>query len=511
MAAENMDGAFVGFWTALENLLSAGLPIVRSLRALAAEADTAQLKAVAECLAMHVSRGTSLGEAMEALGVFLPSEVELVAVGEETGMLDKVCGQIADKLRKGACLGRRPAITVGAVRKASRAAAPSDMARKATAMINSAVRRRASDIHIEQSADKTHVRLRIAGALDEGEVMAKRDGRSLCATLKAMAGLDIGEKRIPQDGRAPLATKDAEYQLRVASTPTRLGENVTIRILNTSSVKIDVADLCEPDEAELLQALADRPNGIVFVTGPMGSGKTTVLYAMLHVIKTRHPGTKIWSVEDPIEYPVEGVSQIQVDPSIGLTMPVALKHVFGCDPDVICVGEATWLKDHESVEAMVQLALTGHLVLTTMHAQDAMAALDRVMQLIPRRELLVDAVAAITSQRLIRCLCDKCKVKQTASKEELSVMGLDPSSRDMELWKPKRCAKCGRTGYRGRKGIFEILTIEDEVAELIRDGAELPLIKQAAVEAGMRTLRQSAISAALSGMTSLEEALRVAG
>ena len=509
MDGSKLNAALITFWDALENLQTAGLPLLRSLNALAAEADAPEMKALAAGLATLVSRGASLSKAMDALGVFLPGEVELVAVGEDKGVLDHTCRHVADKLRKRACLGQRPAITASGLKKATREHGLPDMTRKAEAIMAAACRARASDVHIEQSADETHVRYRIDGVIQEIETMPKTDGRAVCMALKDMAHMDLCEQRLPQTGRALFNKTGKEYDFRISSTPTAHGENVTAR-LATASIDVKLENLCGPEDVKLLAAVAGIPHGIVFVTGPTGSGKTTILYALMRHIQAHRPGWKFCSVEDPIEYCLEGVSQTQVDASIGLTSAVALKHQLTCDPDVILMGHlAAGADDRETADVMVQGALTGHLLMATLHAQDAFAALKQVMELIPRRDLLADAVGALTSQRLIRRVCQKCKTKYAASEEELRAMGVDAPSSDVPLYRAKGCSTCNGTGYRGRMGIYEVLRVGDEVARAIADGAELPLIRQAAMDAGMRTLRQSGIAAARAGLTTLQEVLRV--
>ena len=512
MQGERLNEAMITFWDAMENVLTAGLPLMRGLKTLSGEADAPEIKALCQCLAEQIGRGATLSEAMRALDVFLPTEVELVAVGEETGTLDTMCRQAAGKLRKGACLGDRPTITATGLKKANREAGLPDTARKAEAIIKRACQERATDIHLEQAHDETVVRYRIDGVLHEVETMPKRDGRSLCLALKEMGGMDLAEKRLPQRGRAKFSVGSKEHDLRIASTPTAHGENVTIRVLASATVAVKVKDLCGPEDAELLTPLTSLRHGIVFVTGPTGSGKTTVLYALLNDIKANNPGSKICSVEDPIEYILDGVSQMQADPSIGLTVPVALKHMLWSDPDVILVGHLAGADtDRETADWMAQGALTGHLLLTTFHANDAFGALKQVMELIPRREVLADSVAAITSQRLIRTLCPKCKTKYAASEDELQAMGIDSPSPEIALWRPKGCKHCRDTGYRGRSGIFEVLTIKDDVARAIATSAELPLIRQVALDAGLRSMRQNGFAAARRGTTSLAEVLRVTG
>ena len=512
MDGSKLNAALITFWDALENLQTAGLPLLRSLNTLADEASAPAIKTLAQCLAEQVTRGASLSEAMAALGVFLPGEVELIAMGEEGGTLDNMCRQVADKLRKGACLRERAAVTATGIKKANRDAALPDMTRKAEAVLKAACESNASDVHVEQMADETHVRYRIDGVLRDIEAMPKREGRSLCLAIKDLASMDLAETRLPQTARAQFNTGGKEYDLRIGATPTTHGESVTVRLLAAASLAVKLEHLCGPEDAEQLKTLAGLRHGLVFVTGPTGCGKTTILYALIRQIREEHPGAKLCSVEDPIEYFLEGVSQTQVDPSIGLTAAVALKHQLACDPDVILMGHlAAGPDDRETADVMVQGALSGHLLMATLHAQDAFAALKQVMELIPRRDLLADALAAITSQRLIRRVCQKCKTKYSASEEDLRTMGIDSPSSEVTLYKGKGCTTCKGTGYRGRMGIYEVLRVGDEVAEAIASAAELPLIAQAAIESGMRTLRQSGVAAALTGMTTLAEVLRVTG
>ena len=503
---ESQEQAFVWFWEEFANLIHAGLPVVRSLRIMADEAPTAEMKTICDCIVTYVGRGESLSNAMKALGAFSRNEIEMTSIALETGDLDGMSSYIAKTLREKTSPTRRPEITVSDLKKGAKDSAPPDMSQAMEALIREAIKERASDIHIEQSVEETHVRFRIDGLLQQIRSMSRRDGASLCASIKTMASLNIAEKRIPQDGRAHRKELDVDLELKISAMPTVHGENVTVRIMDNAVTGIKLAGLCGPEDAAALKSLAIRPHGLVFVTGPAGSGKTTVVYALLNETKAARPQGKLCSVEDPVEYILENVSQTQVDLSIGLNAPVLLKRILEGDPDVVYVSEPSGSEAVPTVERMVALALTGHTVLTSIPAQDTIAALNQVVTLFPQRDLLANTGLTITNQRLLRCLCDHCKIKIPASTEDRKVLGLEPSAKEVSLWKPEGCTTCGGSGYKGRTGVFEILRIEGEAARLLGADADSGRVIQSAIDAGGRSLRQSVVSAVLSGTTSVEEA-----
>ncbi len=379
--------------------------------------------------------------------------------------------------------------------------------RLVNALITRAVEARASDIHIEPFENALRVRYRIDGVLQEVETPPSRLRSAIVSRVKIMAKLNIAERRLPQDGRVKLAVRGKEVDFRVSTLPTMHGESVVLRILDKGSTVFDFTAL--GFERETLKAYLDllqRPNGILLVTGPTGSGKTTTLYTSLLRLNT--PDKKILTVEDPIEYQLEGVNQIQVKPQIGLTFAHTLRSILRQDPDIIMIGE---IRDLETAQIGAQAALTGHLVLSTLHTNSAAATVTRLLDMGLEDYLLASTLVGITAQRLIRVLCPHCREAHEALPELIDEMNLRRFSAadPIVLYRPVGCPRCNGTGYHGRSGIAEVLVMSDDVRRLILRRAQERDIHHAAVAAGMQTLYEDGIRKALSGSTSLEEVLRV--
>ncbi len=370
------------------------------------------------------------------------------------------------------------------------------------ALIQQAVREGASDLHIEPDESNLRVRLRVDGVLREASLQSKSIHASVVARIKIMASLDIAERRLPQDGRARLDLMGKSYDLRISTIPTIHGENVVMRILDKSSALLDLAGLgLAPQSLAMLKRLIDRPNGIVLVTGPTGSGKTTTLYSCISQISTVQ--RNIVTLEDPVEYHLPAIRQTQVDPDVGLTFARGLRALLRQDPDVILVGE---IRDGETAEIAVRSALTGHLVLSTLHTNDASGALPRLLDMKIEPFLLSSAMAGIVAQRLVRRACERCRRPMTPPAETLAEFGVD-SGADGFVEAPG-CMACGQTGYRGRLGIFEVLEVTDEIRSLIADRASAEEIARAARRSGMRSLREDAVRKAAEGITTIEEVFR---
>jgi type IV pilus assembly protein PilB len=370
------------------------------------------------------------------------------------------------------------------------------------ALIQQAVREGASDLHIEPDESNLRVRLRVDGVLREASLQTKSIHASVVARIKIMASLDIAERRLPQDGRARLDLMGKSYDLRISTIPTIHGENVVLRILDKSSALLALSELgLAPQALALVKRLVDRPNGIVLVTGPTGSGKTTTLYSCISQINTVH--RNIVTLEDPVEYHLPAIRQTQVDPDVGLTFARGLRALLRQDPDVILVGE---IRDGDTAEIAVRSALTGHLVLSTLHTNDASGAMPRLLDMKIEPFLLSSAMAGIVAQRLVRRVCEKCRRPVTPPAEALAEFGVAPSA-DGFVEAPG-CMACGQTGYRGRLGIFEILEVTDEIRSLIADRASAEEIARAARRSGMRSLREDAVRKAAEGLTTIEEVFR---
>jgi general secretion pathway protein E len=379
--------------------------------------------------------------------------------------------------------------------------------RLVNALINRAVEARASDIHIEPFENTLRVRYRIDGVLQEVETPPSRLKAAIVSRVKIMSKLNIAERRLPQDGRVKLAVRGKEVDFRVSTLPTMHGESVVMRILDKGSTVLDFAALgFEKDTLKGYLGLLERPNGILLVTGPTGSGKTTTLYTSLLRLNT--PDKKILTVEDPIEYQLEGVNQIQVKPQVGLTFAHTLRSILRQDPDIIMIGE---IRDLETAQIAAQAALTGHLVLSTLHTNSAAGTVTRLLDMGLEDYLLASTLIGITAQRLIRTLCPHCREPYPALPELIDEMQLrrfteaDP----ITFCRPVGCPRCNGTGYHGRSGIAEMLVMSDEVRRLTLRRAEAMEIQRAAVAVGMHTLYEDGSRKALKGSTSLEEVLRV--
>jgi general secretion pathway protein E len=369
-----------------------------------------------------------------------------------------------------------------------------------------AVKERASDIHIEPFQKELKVRYRIDGILYQRLDPPKRYQSAIVSRLKVMAKMDIAEKRLPQDGRIPIKIADKDIDIRVSIIPTTFGERVVLRLLDKQSLLLGMGEIgLSPDKHQTLQDLISRSNGILLVTGPTGSGKTTTLYAALSQINS--PDKNIITIEDPVEYQLWGIGQIQVNPKIGLTFAHGLRSVLRHDPDVILVGE---IRDAETAEIAIQAALTGHLVFSTLHTNNAASAATRLVDMEIEPFLVASVVRAIVAQRLIRVVCPECKEGYVPEPEMLKEVGITPEQlKGGKVYRGKGCPACSGTGYRGRTGIYEILLVSETIRQLIMKKADSISIGRQAVEEGMKTLREDGARKIIEGITALEEVLRV--
>jgi general secretion pathway protein E len=369
-----------------------------------------------------------------------------------------------------------------------------------------AVKERASDVHIEPFQKELKVRYRIDGILYQRLNPPKRYQSAIVSRLKIMAKLDIAEKRLPQDGRIPIKIADKDIDIRVSIIPTTFGERVVLRLLDKSSVLFGMEEIgLSPGQLQILDNLIHRPNGILLVTGPTGSGKTTTLYAALSRINS--PDKNIITIEDPVEYQLWGIGQIQVNPKIGLTFAHGLRSVLRHDPDVILVGE---IRDAETAEIAIQSALTGHLVFSTLHTNDAASAVTRLVDMGIEPFLVSSVVRAIVAQRLIRVICPECKEGYVPEAEALREVGIVPEQLEGGMvYRGKGCPACSETGYRGRTAIYEILIVSDAIRHLILKKDDSTSICRQAFEEGMKTLRDDGAQEVIAGVTTLEEVARV--
>ncbi|MGI9114140.1 MAG: GspE/PulE family protein [Chthoniobacterales bacterium] len=365
----------------------------------------------------------------------------------------------------------------------------------------------ASDIHLEPLDKKFRVRFRIDGVLQEMQAPPKRLQSAIISRLKIMTGsMSIAEKRLPQDGRIEVKIRKKPIDLRVSTVPTNHGEGVVMRVLDKSTLLLGLPELgFLSDDQETFERLLRLPDGILLVTGPTGSGKTSTLYACLNYINK--PDRKIITVEEPVEYQMTGINQVQVNNDAGMTFPVALRSILRQAPNIVMIGE---IRDLETATIATNASLTGHLVFSTLHTNDAPSAVARLIDIGVQPFLVASSVRAIMAQRLVRRLCARCKHPDELSETDMRALQLDPSQlKDAQVMKAAGCEFCRHTGYRGRMGIFEIFTIDDDVRHLINKRTPTHTLRQRARELGMRTLREDGVRKVLAGLTSAEEVISV--
>jgi len=368
-----------------------------------------------------------------------------------------------------------------------------------------AIKDRSSDIHFEPFEDEFKMRYRIDGRLYEMIPPPRHLGLPIVSRVKVMANLDIAERRMPQDGRIELTVGGKPVDLRVAVLPTMFGESVVMRILDRSNVSLDLAKIgLQPDDLAVTRQLIHKPNGIVIVTGPTGSGKTTTLYSALSELNS--VDVKICTAEDPVEYDIDGLVQVQVNPEIGLTFARSLRSFLRQDPDIILVGET---RDLETAQIAVQASLTGHLVFTTLHTNDAPSTIARLVDLGLETFLLTATLEGIVGQRLVKRICDRCKTEYEPTEEELMELELTPQDiAGRKLFHGQHCADCKDSGYRGRVGLFEIMVLSDDMRELIMENASTQVLRTEARKNGMRTMRETGLQAIYDGVTTIDEVVR---
>lgn len=366
---------------------------------------------------------------------------------------------------------------------------------------------RATDIHIEPFEETLQIRYRIDGALRDAKIPAnlKHFRDALCSRIKILSNLNIAERRKPQDGRFKVRAGNVDIDLRVSFLPTPYGESVVMRVLNSAKLLNFTQIGLQEDEQAVIQDLIQRPHGIVFLTGPTGSGKTTTLYSCLSKINTEDK--KVITIEDPIEYQLKGITQVQINPSVGLSFAQGLRSMLRHDPDIMMVGE---VRDKETAEIAVQVALTGHLIFSTLHTNDAASGVARLIDMGVEPYLITSTVECFIAQRLVRVICPHCRVEVDFTPEVAQEFHEVPESKELQkVFESRGCEKCRMTGYTGRVGIFEFLMMNDAIRQLIMERATAGEIKHLAVKNGMRTLMRSGWEKILAGMTTPQEILRV--
>jgi len=372
-------------------------------------------------------------------------------------------------------------------------------------VIAKAIQAQASDVHFEPFEKEFKIRYRVDGALYEMSPPPKKLALPVISRIKVMAGLNIAERRVPQDGRIQTTMAGRQVDLRVSTLPTQYGESVVLRVLDRSVVNLDLEALGMPDAIKsYISETIQKPHGIFIVTGPTGSGKTTTLYSCIRAINTID--VKILTVEDPVEYELEGIMQLQAHESIGLTFARALRAFLRQDPDRILVGET---RDLETAQIAIQASLTGHLVLTSLHTNDAPGAVTRLIDMGVEPFLISATLEGVLGQRLIRKICPKCKTPFEPTESVLAQIGLTAHDvGDKSFYYGQGCEACNQTGYKGRKGIYELLDVKEPIRQLINNKAPTVVIRQKAIELGMTTLRQDGLRSIFDGETTIEEVIK---
>ncbi|MBU0592643.1 MAG: type II secretion system ATPase GspE [Gammaproteobacteria bacterium] len=431
----------------------------------------------------------------------VPSELDVAferLYGSGKSSMDQIVGEVETREEEG---GNED------LQQLKDLASEAPIIRLVSLIISHALEARASDIHIEPFENRLIVRYRVDGVMHEVESPPRRFSAAVISRIKIMASLDIAERRLPQDGRIKLRIQGKEIDLRVSTVPTMHGESVVMRILDKSGTALDFTTLgFDPDVLQRFMDVLMQPHGILLVTGPTGSGKTTTLYTALD--KLNNPDLKILTVEDPVEYQMEGINQIQVKPQIGLTFANALRSIVRQDPDVIMIGE---IRDLETAQIAVQSALTGHMVLSTLHTNDAASTINRLLDMGMDDYLLTSTVNGILAQRLVRTLCSHCREAFPALPEVVEEMKLERYTRadPVMLYRPVGCEECGGTGYMGRLSIVELLVISDAIRSLVMRHVTAGEIRQQAIAEGMQTMYENGLHKAVTGVTTIEEVLRV--
>ena len=372
-------------------------------------------------------------------------------------------------------------------------------------VLQEGVKAKASDIHFEPFEHEFRIRLRIDGSLYEMAPPPKNLASAVIARVKVLSSLNIAERRVPQDGRIKTTISGRQIDLRVSTLPTQFGESVVLRILDKTVVNLSLEALSMHDDIkEGIRAMVSRPNGIFIVTGPTGSGKTTTLYSALREVNTED--VKILTAEDPVEYEVEGIMQVPINHQVGLTFAAALRSFLRQDPDTIMVGE---IRDLETAQIAVQASLTGHVVLSTLHTNDAPGAVTRLIDMGLEPFLISASLEGVLAQRLLRRVCKTCRTAYEPDKDVVNMLDVDALEiANKKFYYGKGCADCNRSGYKGRQGLFELMTINDQLRSLITQKAPTLVLKQKAIESGMRPLREDGLRCIFDGHTSIEEVLK---
>jgi type IV pilus assembly protein PilB len=451
-------------------------------------------------------------DTIDSLSFLLQRELELVCTSPKKirealikyyGTAEEAADVLQEKIGEDIDLG----LEIGGTEAAGVDETEAPIIRLVSMLLIEAHRAGTSDIHLEPLDKKFRVRFRVDGVLQEMQAPPKRLQSAIISRLKIMTGsMSIAEKRLPQDGRIQVKIKKKPIDLRVSTIPTNHGESVVMRVLDKSSLKLGLPELgFFSDDQEIFERLIRLPDGILLVTGPTGSGKTTTLYACLNYVNK--PDRKIITVEEPIEYQMTGINQVPVNPEIGMTFPAALRSILRQAPNIIMIGE---IRDLETASIATNASLTGHLVFSTLHTNDAPSAVARLIDIGVQPFLVASSVRAMMAQRLVRRLCNNCKQPGELTETELRALRIEPGQlQETQVMKPVGCEQCRQIGYKGRMGIFEIFVIDDEVRHMINKRSSTLMLRQRARELGMRTLREDGVRKVLAGLTSAEEVISI--
>jgi type II secretion system protein E len=451
-------------------------------------------------------------DTIDSLSFLLQRELELVCTSPKKirealikyyGTAEEAADVLQEKIGEDIDLG----LEIGDGEAAAVDEAEAPIIRLVSMLLIEAHRAGASDIHLEPLDKKFRVRFRVDGVLQEMQAPPKRLQSAIISRLKIMTGsMSIAEKRLPQDGRIQVKIKKKPIDLRVSTIPTNHGESMVMRVLDKSSLKLGLPELgFFSDDQEIFERLIRLPDGILLVTGPTGSGKTTTLYACLNYVNK--PDRKIITVEEPIEYQMTGINQVPVNPEIGMTFPAALRSILRQAPNIIMIGE---IRDLETASIATNASLTGHLVFSTLHTNDAPSAVARLVDIGVQPFLVASSVRAIMAQRLVRRLCNNCKQPGELTETESRALRIESGQlQETQVMKPVGCEQCRQIGYKGRMGIFEIFVIDDEVRHMINKRSSTLMLRQQARELGMRTLREDGVRKVLAGVTSAEEVISI--
>ena len=497
--------AQTALWRKLGHLFSAGVPMLEALNAIAAETADAELAPLVTEMIEQVRKGFTLSVTLHAHPeTFSPTVASIMRAGEKGGQLDRAAQSIAEGLANESIGLGQPGAKPAAAPVQAETTEDQQTIELVTQIIVDAIESRASDIHFEPYETRRVVRCRIDGVMQQVRELSEREYALAIARIKIMAALDITERRRAQDGRIMLNIKGKAYDLRVSSCPYVFGESIVMRILDKAAVHLDLERCGQlPEVIETLDRWCHRPNGTIILTGPTGSGKTTTMYALLERIKK--PELKIMTAENPVEFMLDGIGQCPVNPPVGMTFPAIIRSQLRQDPDVMMVGE---IRDCETSQIIVQAALTGHLVITSLHTQDAPSALRRLVDIGLEPFLVTDSVIGVMAQRLCRQLCDQCKEAYVATADDLQAMGLQPDDEPVRIYRAKGCDACHNTGYRGRIALAELMEMNDALKQAVLRRAGAEELLRVANESGMHRMWSDGVAKVRAGVTSLQELRR---